>query len=280
MMKRTLLGNEAPINTQTKCSRLRLSFRRRTASQLGLSLLLAVAVLSQSPSSAAHGSSEEPGITKDQANDILQELREIRHLLEKQSNGGSPTPLKTVPHTGKMRLDGGYSIGSEDAPLTVVEFTDYECQFCRQFESATFAELRKKYVETGKVRFLIRDFPLTFHASAMKAAEAARCAGDQGKFWQMHDALFTDPPKLDAKQLAQHAQDLKLNAEMFRTCLDSGKHKSDVQNDMQSASALQIMGTPSFLIGRAKDGELSGDILMGAQPLSVFEARLKEVEAR
>jgi len=232
----------------------------------------------QSTSSPAPARLDEPGITREQANQILEELKEIRHLLEKQSRPMAPAPMKTVPHTGKMRVEGGFSLGSADAPLTIVEFTDYECQFCRQFESTTFAELRKKYVDTGKVRFVIRDFPLSIHPSAMRAAEATRCAGDQGKFWPMHDALFSGPPALEPKQLTQHAQDLKLDAERFRACLQSGKHKSDVQNDMEAASSLQIMGTPSFLVGKTKGDELDGDILVGAQPLGVFETRLRETE--
>jgi protein-disulfide isomerase len=171
-----------------------------------LTLPLAIAGFSQSTSSPAPVPSDEPGITREQANQILEELKEIRHLLEKQSRPMAPAPVKTVPQTGKMRVEGGFSLGSRDAPLTIVEFTDYECQFCRQFESTTFAELRKKYVDTGKVRFVIRDFPLiSIHRSAMQAAEASRCAGDQGKFWPMHDALFSGPPALEAKQLAEQA---------------------------------------------------------------------------
>jgi len=243
-----------------------------------LIVLLGVSGFSQSTSPPSPTPSDEPGITREQASQILEELKEIRHLLEKQSRPMAPAPMKTVPQTGKMRVEGGFSIGSADAPLTIVEFTDYECQFCRQFERTTFAELRNKYVDTGKVRFVIRDFPLSIHPSAMRAAEAARCAGDQGKFWPMHDALFNGPAALEVKQLAQYAQDVNLNADQFRTCLESGKHKSDVQNDMQAASALQIMGTPSFLVGKTVNEELSGDILVGAQPLSAFESRLRGIE--
>lgn len=261
------------------------SLSRSTSARSNRVIWLAALIVSlgvpgfcQSTSSPAPAPLDERGITREQANQILEELKEIRHLLEKQARPMAPAPMKTVPQTGKMRVEGGFSLGSADASLTIVEFTDYECQFCRQFETTTFAELRKKYVDTGKVRFVIRDFPLSIHPSAMRAAEAVRCAGDQGKFWPMHDTLFSGPPALEPNQLTQHAQDLKLDADQFRTCLESGKHKSEVQNDMQAASALQIMGTPSFLVGKTVNEELSGDILVGAQPISAFESRLRGIE--
>src|SRR5665213_2353557 len=137
---------------------------------------------------------KDSGITRQQADDILSELKAIRQLLEKQYRPGAPgrlPPMPEIPQTGKLRLEGGFSLGSNDAPVTIVEFTDYQCPFCRGFESTTFSEIRKKYIDTGKVRFVVRDLPLAeMHPDAMQAAEAAHCAGDQGQFWRMHDVLF------------------------------------------------------------------------------------------
>ncbi len=170
-------------------------------------------------------------------------------------------------------------MGSSDALVTIVEFTDYQCPFCRSFENTTFGKIRKKYVDTGKVRFVIRDLPLVdMHPDAMLAAEAARCAGDQGKFWPMHDALFGDVSKLDENGLIAAAESVKLEMVVFRSCLENGKHKTEIQNDMQVASSLQINGTPSFLVGKSTGGEVSGVFIVGAQPFSVFEARLREIE--
>lgn len=122
-----------------------------------------------------------------------------------------------------MRLEGAYSLGSSEAPVTIVEFTDYQCPFCRRFESTTFAEIRKKYIDTGKVRFIVRDFPLVdMHPDAMLAAEAAHCAGDQGKFWPMHDALFSDASKLGKSGLIDAGESVKLDMEAFTSCLESG----------------------------------------------------------
>jgi protein-disulfide isomerase len=223
---------------------------------------------------------KDPGITRQQADDILKELREIRQLLEGIGRPAAPTPMPSVPQTGKLRLEGGASLGASDAPLVIVEFTDYQCRFCRQFHDTTLAEIRKKYVDTGKVRFVIRDFPLVgSHPDGMRAADAAHCAGDQGKFSAMHDALFGDPAKLGQDGLIEYAESLKLDVPTFRACLESGKHKPEIQNDMQVGSSLQINGTPSFLIGKARGEDLSGTIIVGAQPFNVFEAKLKEAEA-
>ncbi len=226
---------------------------------------------------------KDSGITRQQADDILMELRAIRQLLEKQILPVAPgqlPPIPQIPQTGRLRLEGGYSLGASDAPLTIVEFTDYQCPYCRQFDTTTFAELRKKYIDTGKVRFVVRDFPLVeAHPNAMQAAEAAHCAGDQEKFWPMQDALFRDTGNLEKNGLMDTAESLRLDMGIFRSCLESGKHKLEIQNDRQVASALQIYGTPSFLIGRATGEEVSGVIVIGSQPFSVFETKLKEAES-
>src|SRR3984885_11945909 len=154
-------------------------------------LILTLALFGCSTSSAQQGpapsgEAKDSGITRQQADDILDELRAIRRLLEKQDRTARPgqlPPMPQIPQTGKLRLEGGYSLGSSDAPVTIVEFTDYQCPYCRTFENTTLAEIRRKYVDTGKVRFVVRDLPLAeMHPDAMKAAEAAHCAGDQQKF--------------------------------------------------------------------------------------------------
>jgi protein-disulfide isomerase len=254
--------------------------RHRTVRVALLALFPFLGGLAQDGAEGPPDATKDAGITREQADDILTELRQIRQLLERQGRPAAPAPMKAVPQTGKLRLDGGFSLGSSDALITIVEFSDYQCPYCRQFESTTFAELRKKYIDTGKVRFVVRDFPLVeAHPYAMQAAEAARCAGDQGKFWPMHDALFGDPSKLEQGGLIDYAESLKLDVSAFRSCLESGKHKLEIQNDMQVFSSLQMNGTPSFLIGKATGEELAGAIVVGAQPFSFFEAKLKEAEA-
>jgi protein-disulfide isomerase len=217
------------------------------------------------------------GITRQQADAILKELTRIRQILEKQGRSGLAEQMPMLPQTRRLSLKGGVSLGSGQAPIAIVEFADFECPYCRQFQSTVFAEIRRRYIDTGKVRFVIRDFPLSTHANAMQAAEAARCAGDQGKYWPMHDALFSEPPKLDQIGLAEHAESLALDVDMFRSCLARGKHKPDIETDMQVAGALEINGTPSFLIGKITGEEVEGSIIVGSQRLSAFDAKLKEM---
>src|SRR5277367_6195365 len=130
------------------------------------------------------------GLTRDQADDILKELKAIHQLLERQQTAAAqPQP---APASDKVKMSvtpGWYSLGRDDAPVTVVEFADYQCPFCRKFHSETFAEIKKNYIDTGKVRYVSRDLPLDFHPNAAPAAQAARCAGEQHKFWEMHDAI-------------------------------------------------------------------------------------------
>ena len=217
----------------------------------------------------------EPGITKKQADAILDELRQIRQLLEKQQTANAPQPDQ--PTKAKIGTDGAFSIGSKDAPLTMVEFTDFQCPFCQRFHMSTFAELKKNYIDTGKVRFVSRDFPLDFHPNAMQAAEAGRCAGEQGQFWPMRDRMASNPEQLDINHLVTYAQDLKLNAETFRACLNSAKYKDAIQKDIQDATRIGANGTPSFVIGKSTADGVDGELVIGAMPFQVFDQKLKEL---
>jgi protein-disulfide isomerase len=224
---------------------------------------------------------KEPGITRQQADDILLELRAIHQLLDRQARPIAPqqTAAPAYPTAGKLKLDGEPARGSSSAPVTIVVFTDYECPFCRQFETTTLPEIVKKYVDTGRARLVVHDFPLNIHANAMRAAEAVHCAGDQAKFWEMHDALFSEPGNTGLPQLIGLAGKLKLDVGTFRACLESGKNREQVAKQIKTASDLRIVATPSFLIGRTTPDVVDGAIVTGAQPLSTFEARLKDAEA-
>src|SRR5262249_6919584 len=145
----------------------------------------------------AQGARSEPGaINKEQADAIISELKQIKQLLERQQGQlarlTAPQPADTPPQRGQMSVaEGWYAVGRADAPVTIVEFADYQCPFCKRFHMNTYSELKKNYIDTGKVRFVSRDLPLEFHPYALKAAEAARYAGDQGKYWELRDALYS-----------------------------------------------------------------------------------------
>jgi len=221
------------------------------------------------------------GISEEQANAILNELRQIRLLLEKQRTTASQVvaPSPSTPERVRLSLNGQHAIGAPDAPLTVVEFTDYQCPFCNQFHMRTFPELKKQYIDTGKVRFISRDLPLEFHQHAFEAARAARCAGEQSKFWELRDKLSANPNNLSRQGLLEYAQEVVLDMSQFQACLDSERYRSEVQQDIAEAHSVGITGTPGFVIGRTSNGTLEGIKIVGAQPYTIFDNRIKEILA-
>jgi protein-disulfide isomerase len=161
----------------------------------------------------------------------------------------------------EVAFDRSQVRGELHAPVTIVEFADYQCPYCRQAETTLDAVL-KKY--PGQVNLAFRDFPLTsIHAYAEKASEASRCAGRQGKFWQFHDALFANQAKLDESGLNSVAQTLALDITSFQSCLASGEYKTQISRDQDDGRKAGISSTPSFFV--------NGIFLSGAQPESAFE---------
>ena len=139
--------------------------------------------------------------------------------------------------------------GSSDAPLTLIEFTDYQCPFCARWTSQTLPQLTEEYVKTGKVRLALLDLPLeSIHKQAFKAAEASHCAEEQGKFWEMHDRLFENHQALEP--WSAHAEAVGLDAAKFESCLASGKYADAVRRDMAQAQRAGATGTPAFVLAR------------------------------
>ena len=146
-------------------------------------------------------------------------------------------------------------------------------------EPQTFPELQKKYIDTGKVRFVTRDLPLVFHAQAVPAAVAARCAGDQGKYWEYRERLFAVQQDLGGAAYSKLAADMKLDAQAFAACRAAPGNKAAAEADRTAANALGITGTPTFLVGTVTNGTFTGDRVTGAQPLSAFEAKIEPLLA-
>jgi protein-disulfide isomerase len=164
---------------------------------------------------------------------------------------------------------GHPTLGAKDAPITMVEFGDFQCPFCRASENAV-KEVRAKYGD--KVRLVYMDFPLGIHQHAMDAANAARCAGEQDKFWQYHDAMFADQSKLAPADLKASAAKLGLDAKKFDGCLDKAKYQPQINQDMAEATKLGVTGTPTFFI--------NGREITGAQPAQKFEDVIDDEMAR
>jgi protein-disulfide isomerase len=160
--------------------------------------------------------------------------------------------------------------GSEKAPVTIVKFEDFLCPFCKQVQP-TFNDLLSRY--NGKVRLVHKDLPLeSLHPQARQAAEAARCAYEQGKFWEYHDKLYANSPKASADDLKSYAKEVSLNVDSFDRCFASGKYKPVVQQDLNEGAQLGLTGTPTFFI--------NGREISGNQPLETFEAIIDEELAR
>ena len=224
----------------------------------------------------APGATKDQGITREQADEILKELRQIRQLLERQQ-AKAPQAQEEQVVKAKVNLEGFAMLGSKKAPLTIVEFTDYQCPFCQRFHTTAFPELKKNYIDTGKVRFYSRDMPLDFHPDAMRAAEAARCASDQGQFWQLRDVMGANPNKLDMDSLVADVTNLKMDVKAFRACVESEKYKSAVQTDVMEAMKIGANGTPTFVVGKSTPNGVDGELMVGAQPYPMFDQKLQEL---
>lgn len=241
---------------------LRFANRRTLAA---LAFLLALPLAAQ----------QNNGITQQMGEQILNELRQIRLLLEKQTKPNQPPP-EPQPTRAKMVLDGIPMIGDKNAPVTVVEFTDYQCPFCQRFHVATFPELKKKYVDTGKVRFYSRDMPLIdMHSNAMRAAQASRCAAEQNQYWTLREVMSANPDKLGLDQIVNFAAELKMNTDALRSCISSEKYKASVQADVMEAMRVGATGTPAFLIGKSTAEGVDGELVLGALPLALFDEKIR-----
>lgn len=166
-------------------------------------------------------------------------------------------------------------LGREDAPVAMIEFSDLQCPHCARFAVETFPRLRREFIETGKLRYAARDLPLPFHAFAMPAAVATRCAGEQGRFWEYREALFATQERLGLEPYAEVARALGLDIARLEACRGDGRQAAAVRADLELARGSGIASTPTFVIGRVVDGSFQGERISGAQPYDVFAARIE-----
>jgi protein-disulfide isomerase len=159
----------------------------------------------------------------------------------------------------------------------MVEFTDYQCPFCRIFNREIFPKMRKEYIDTGKVRFVSLDLPLEQHSDAMKAAEAVRCAGDQGKYWELRAAILGDPRSPSENIIVEAARTLSLDPGLFNSCFGSGSHRTEIEGDQADAAFLQINGTPTFVLGKISQGNLNGTLVRGVLQYAALQQKLDEL---
>ncbi len=198
--------------------------------------------------------------------DIQKNVQIIKDILM-----GKQPPLENV-----VINTSGPAVGEANAKITMVEFSDFQCPFCGRYSTQTMSQVVDAYVKTGKVKYVFRNFPLDqLHPNASKAAEAAACAGDQGKFWEAHDRFFKNQSALDSKEMVGHATVLGLDVPKFQQCVESGKYTAKVKADQAEGSKFGVKGTPTFFFGLTdpKDPSkiLAVKLLSGAVPFDNFK---------
>ncbi len=200
---------------------------------------------------------------------LQRELQEINALLRRRQ------PAATDVQNVVLTIGGYPSKGSQSAKLILIEFTDYQCPFCGRHFQQTSPQIERDYVNTGRVRYIVRDFPIeSIHKDALKAAEAAHCAGEQSQYWQMHARLFNGQNALTADHLSAYAGALGLDVQGFQRCLDSNKYTVKIRQDLAEAQRVGVQATPSFLLGVAESDGSSVKVvkmIAGAHPYTVFK---------
>ncbi len=205
---------------------------------------------------------------------ILDRLDELKKLLRPANQPPDVTP------PAHMSMRGEAFRGDPKATLAIVEYGDFECPFCRRFQHDAYPQIAAGYVQTGKVRYYYRDMPLPFHEHAMPAARAARCAGEQGKYWEMYDALFADP--VLPGTFDETAKPLSLDVARLDACTANPVSTVPIQHTVEEAGKMNISGTPTFLIGTLDDhGDLKVEkTIVGAQPFGAFQTVLDGLAAQ
>lgn len=203
---------------------------------------------------------------------------QVAKLAQAQGQGGQIGQKPEGPERVAVSPDDDPALGRAEAPVVIVEFSDFQCPYCARFAQQTFPQLKREYIDTGKVRLVFRDFPLSFHQNAALAAEAAQCAHEQGRFWEYHDRLFAGQGEwsgsANAGQVfAGYAEGLGLDGARFRECLSSKRYAAEVQKDFNDGKGYGVTGTPTFFINGVK--------LVGAQPFSAFQQAIEaELKSR
>jgi len=201
---------------------------------------------------------------------IRKDLEELKGLLR-----GRQAARPAEPPASILSVEGATFLGDKNAPLTLVEFFDYQCPFCARHVRETLPQIERDYIKTGKLKYVIRDFPIeSIHPQAFKAHEAVRCAGEQQRYWEMHARLLANPQTLSGSGIEGHAKTLGLDVSGFQLCMDSGKHAAAVRVDQAEGGKVGVNGTPSFFLGLTEPNDVKIKTLRtirGAQPYGAFK---------
>ena len=255
-----------------------------TSCLLAVHLLLVADAESQSSASskeqkedsrAEAGPSEE--MILEQLQEVMDELQALRNEVGQLKKAVDDIHRVAVrprvpPPPPSITLDDDEVMGRPEAKVALVEFSDFQCPYCRRFHNQTFPKLKESYIDSGKIRYIFRDFPLEqLHPQAIKASIAANCAGQQGKYWDMHHALYTNQNRIGPDLFTELAQSLELDLLAFETCLEDPAQKEEVEKDLAYGKSLGVRGTPHYFIGRI-EGDKLVDVkrVSGAQSYQAF----------
>jgi len=219
---------------------------------------------------------------------LADEIKDIISELEAKAPAPQPAQSQSQPSTPpvfQVSLDDVPVKGDPNAPITIIEFSDFQCPFCKKFHATTLPLLEKNYIDTGKVKFVYRDFPIkSIHPNAASAALASECADDQNLFWKYHDLVFENQRNWEglSKSSAvnvfkQYASELGIDMDEFNQCFETAKHLTEVNGDLQDGVSYGVTGTPGFFVGNDELGYVK---IIGAQPYSVFERLIEDQTAR
>lgn len=212
---------------------------------------------------------------------MQKDLDEIKKLLQQGSRpAAAPSAKPFEPRT--ITLGAVASRGSQDAPVTLIEYSDYDCPFCKRHAETVMPALIQQYIDTGKLRFVMREYPIDrLHPRAAAASEAVLCAGDQGKYWDMHDAMFADQKANADEDFQRMAGALGLDVDAFKACMDGDKFVAQIRAHIVEGQSLGVSGTPSFVAGLTDPADSNKvnltKFIRGAQPLQAFQSAIDEL---
>ena len=185
--------------------------------------------------------------------------------------GTAAQPADPVVETS---ADAAFVLGRADAPVTMVEFFDYECVFCKQFHANVYERIKKEFIDTGLVRYVVRDFPMQMHKWSVVTARGARCAAREGKYWEMRHALFIAPSQ-DLDGVVEAGKSVGLDGARLRNCITNDNLNALIKKDLDEGNRIRVPATPAFVIGRSRGDRVEGPLMVGSRPYEVYEAKIR-----
>ena len=247
-----------------------------------MAVLIATMVFAATAAADAQVSREEFEALKSEVGSLKDTVKAQNEMLRQffeRMNAGREAPFKETP----VSIDGAPVFGKADAKVTIVEFSDYQCPFCARYANDTFPQIEREYIDTGRVKYVFRDFPIeAAHPQAFKAHEAVYCAGEQGKRREMHKRIFANQRAMSVSDLSAHAAALGLDKSRFDKCLGADGYAAKIRGGLSAGEQAGVRGTPTFFVGLTEPN--SGTLkavrrIVGAQPYGAFKAAIDDLLA-